>query len=284
MKNKKQFGKLIISKTNGQYDTYHDLDLIIIKGNRNQVSIDHDVSKIIIYGNNNKLNVSPSGNIDNLVLKGNSNIILAKYLYSISTKNYGLGNSLYMKSRESDNSQHDSNEEEEEYEEEKEKEEEMNIEDDHEIDDNLYESNENMNLEDEDDNIGDNSSVFSNIFLGAFNPFTSSIISFQNYDLHEERRNIFRAAVAELVLGRTNRCSHIDVNKVLNDLIDISFKNVSKGVKSGNEKCAVCYENFKDNENVKMTSCFHIFHYICIKKWIETKAESPDCPICRRKL
>ena len=101
MDHNKQFGKLIISRTNAQYDTFHDLDLIVIKGSSNQVSIDHDVTKLIIYGDNNNLNISSTGNIDRLILKGDNNTILAKYLYSISTKNFGSGNSIYMKSKES---------------------------------------------------------------------------------------------------------------------------------------------------------------------------------------
>ena len=71
------------------------------------------------------------------------------------------------------------------------------------------------------------------------------------------------------------------------DLIDISFKNISKEIKEGNEKCVICYENFIKNERVKMTKCFHIFHFKCIKKWAESKTEltkKPECPICRRKL
>ena len=75
--------------------------------------------------------------------------------------------------------------------------------------------------------------------------------------------------------------------EILMDLIDISYKKVSKGITEGNEKCVICYENFMKNESLKMTQCFHLFHFQCIQKWVESKineVELPECPICRRKL
>ena len=36
------FGKLIISRCNDDYETFHDLDLILVKGNGNIIDIDHD--------------------------------------------------------------------------------------------------------------------------------------------------------------------------------------------------------------------------------------------------
>ena len=305
MDHNKQFGKLIISRTNAQYDTFHDLDLIVIKGSSNQVSIDHDVTKLIIYGDNNNLNISSTGNIDRLILKGDNNTILAKYLYSISTKNFGSGNSIYMKSKESNDSEDDDdnddneNDEEGEYEDQKENDDNEEMEQDEEEEeehDNHHNQNhinidledELYNNEDENDNDEDNDDSFYDnyYYLDSISPFLgSSILSIQrSSDLLSERRNIFREAVARIMFENINSHSYVDIDNVLDDLVDISYKKVSNDIKNNNEKCAVCYENFEENEKVKMTGCFHIFHYMCIKKWIEAKAESPDCPICRRKL
>ena len=103
----------------------------------------------------------------------------------------------------------------------------------------------------------------------------------------EREKEIFRASIASMFFGKQKDESLVEPEIILCDLIDIPFKNVSKGVKEGNEKCVICFEDFEENESVKMTNCFHIFHYNCIKKWIESKQElieEPDCPICRREL
>lgn len=103
----------------------------------------------------------------------------------------------------------------------------------------------------------------------------------------EREKELFRASLASLFFGSSNNNFEQNDDNVLSDLIDISFKNVSKGVKEGNEKCVICFENFKENEQVKMTSCFHIFHFKCIKKWVENReelTEAPNCPICRKNL
>ena len=87
--------------------------------------------------------------------------------------------------------------------------------------------------------------------------------------------------------GNSNNNFNSESENNVYDLIDINFTNVSKDVKNENDKCVICYDNFKKNESVKMTVCFHLFHFNCIKKWIESKEdldEIPDCPICRRGL
>ena len=79
-----------------------------------------------------------------------------------------------------------------------------------------------------------------------------------------------------------NNLINSNIENALNNLLDISFND--KGINNNNDRCIICFENLKENEKIKMTKCFHLFHYLCIKKWIIIKSESPDCPICRRKL
>ena len=86
------------------------------------------------------------------------------------------------------------------------------------------------------------------------------------------------------IVNNINSLMELKKEDYLNKLIDIFFKSQGMSKDIDNDKCPICYENFVENEQVKMTACFHIFHFICIEKWIETKIESPDCPICRRKL
>lgn len=43
------------------------------------------------------------------------------------------------------------------------------------------------------------------------------------------------------------------------------------------EMCPVCFEDVQFNTRHK-TSCGHVFHSECIRKWFES---SDECPICR---
>jgi hypothetical protein len=47
------------------------------------------------------------------------------------------------------------------------------------------------------------------------------------------------------------------------------------------DKCPVCSQSMKKSELCIRTSCIHVFHLKCIKRWAAT---SPSCPICREHL
>ena len=48
------------------------------------------------------------------------------------------------------------------------------------------------------------------------------------------------------------------------------------------EQCAICHEQYLDNENVrKLTTCSHSFHSQCIENWFN---EQYNCPICREVI
>ena len=46
--------------------------------------------------------------------------------------------------------------------------------------------------------------------------------------------------------------------------------------------CSICCEdiNFVDHQ-ISSTACGHLFHYACLKKWLEN---SSTCPECRVKI
>ena len=48
-----------------------------------------------------------------------------------------------------------------------------------------------------------------------------------------------------------------------------------------NKRCIICYEDFQDNNNVIFLPCFHIFHSICIKTWLNKK---DNCPLCKLNI
>lgn len=48
-----------------------------------------------------------------------------------------------------------------------------------------------------------------------------------------------------------------------------------------NQLCCICLEQFKENEEIDITSCGHYFNTECIETWLENKK---TCPVCRSDL
>ena len=44
--------------------------------------------------------------------------------------------------------------------------------------------------------------------------------------------------------------------------------------------CAVCLDSFTKKSEMASTQCGHIFHNICIRKWLKLKRQ---CPFCLKK-
>jgi len=248
MSHRSNFGKLIISRYYDYYLTYHDLKLILIKGNGNEIDIDNKIRKLVINGNNNKITINPSGKVGQIKLRGNNNIISSNFFNSFNNAvDYGHGNNVYIRRRRIRQQTQSSDDEDEN----------ENTDNEDDIDDeeedlliNEYRRRRDLNLM---------IAQLRRLMIGNLNSHTDSNSDEEN---SEEEENLY-------------------------DLIDISFKKAPIGIKDENEKCVICFENFIHNESIKMTNCFHIFHHECIKKWIKSKEEldeTPDCPICRREL
>ena len=240
MSHNNNLGKLIISKYNDFYETFHNLELILVRGNRNRIEIDHKIQKLVISGNNNKVIISNGGKVRQIKFRGNNNIIEANSSNSLNrATDYGNNNEIFIRRRRFTPEFDDS-----------------------------YNDEDNDDDDDEDDNEEDESDEEYNDRYHINNEF-----------LEEVRRLIFN--------GGLNHENDLDSENNNYNLIDITYKKEPKEVKEEDEKCVICYENFKKEEALKMTNCFHTFHCKCIKKWIKSKlniSETPDCPICRREL
>ena len=44
--------------------------------------------------------------------------------------------------------------------------------------------------------------------------------------------------------------------------------------------CTICFETFEAHSEVIRLRCGHVFHYVCIKTWSESKIKEPTCPNC----
>lgn len=49
---------------------------------------------------------------------------------------------------------------------------------------------------------------------------------------------------------------------------------------SGLETCAICLEDYEEEETLRLLPCRHGFHAACIDQWLMTR--SPCCPVCKR--
>ncbi|XP_051135065.1 receptor homology region, transmembrane domain- and RING domain-containing protein 1 isoform X2 [Andrographis paniculata] len=45
------------------------------------------------------------------------------------------------------------------------------------------------------------------------------------------------------------------------------------------ETCAICLEDYKDRENLKLLPCNHVFHATCVNSWLTKWATF--CPVCK---
>ena len=47
-----------------------------------------------------------------------------------------------------------------------------------------------------------------------------------------------------------------------------------------NVACSICLESFTWTSDIYTTRCGHVFHYECIRKWLERG--NPNCSLCRQ--
>lgn len=55
-------------------------------------------------------------------------------------------------------------------------------------------------------------------------------------------------------------------------------------IKTLDEICPVCIEDFHIGENVCHLPCKHVFHINCIWKWIQQELLHSVCPLCKAKI
>ena len=65
--------------------------------------------------------------------------------------------------------------------------------------------------------------------------------------------------------------------KIHYDYYKKNKKLKQKLIKDDNDICSICLEKLKDNKCVVL-SCEHIYHKVCIQKWLK---KNDSCPICR---
>lgn len=57
-------------------------------------------------------------------------------------------------------------------------------------------------------------------------------------------------------------------------------------IQTDNSTCAICLSNYEEGQIVVKSPnapCTHLFHFGCMRQWIEKRA-ADDCPCCRRNF
>lgn len=101
---------------------------------------------------------------------------------------------------------------------------------------------------------------FLEIFRRVSNNNNNLILSYINYDNLED----------------------VKLTVSINELNKIPIFKYSELLNNSDEKCSICLENFKNNDNIRKIECNHLFHLYCIDKWL--LEESYKCPNCKSKI
>ncbi|XP_075419383.1 E3 ubiquitin-protein ligase RNF149 [Tenrec ecaudatus] len=75
-----------------------------------------------------------------------------------------------------------------------------------------------------------------------------------------------------------NQSHRKETKKVIGQLPLHTVKRGEKGIDVDAENCAVCIENFKAKDVVRILPCKHIFHRTCIDPWL---LDHRTCPMCK---
>jgi len=136
--------------------------------------------------------------------------------------------------------------------------------------------------------------------LLIFGYFFKIIVSFGNYFFHF-KVDINEADIqnSELYMDYTTRASNELINMIGCKKLDkLSIRKLSSNKKDDCEinedleinqdenskvECCICILGFNENDEVRILPCndSHIFHKICIDKWLK---QNKNCPTCRKEI
>jgi hypothetical protein len=76
--------------------------------------------------------------------------------------------------------------------------------------------------------------------------------------------------------------TEVDTFKNILNKIGISFPGQSdKDEEEKEMKCAICYDDYQEDDILRKMPCDHYFHKACIDVWMEKRSE---CPICNQDI
>jgi hypothetical protein len=125
-------------------------------------------------------------------------------------------------------------------------------------------------------------STFSDLikYYPRFTVTTNRILS--------ERGFIFNKIISqhiELDSDEIDIINNIVIEKDNLDKIPIVKYNdmmINNDIRTKNQECHICIEYFKDNDDIRLINCNHLFHKNCIDMWLSKS--SYKCPLCREPV
>jgi hypothetical protein len=105
--------------------------------------------------------------------------------------------------------------------------------------------------------------------------------------IENNRRIQERRAIENAALNNENANRQEELKKINKDILNNMFENELKPFlyrATLNDfnipSCTVCLEEFNDESDVVKLVCKHIFHFSCLKDWLEKILLTPKCPCC----
>ena len=132
----------------------------------------------------------------------------------------------------------------------------------------------------------------SNIF--GYSMIGINIVFNENFDILNEilacevkrylRRTLSIRYLSHMFYNNFQQMEDIKLVVSEDELLNIPtkiFKDLDSDIKSKNEKCTICQDEYRDNDTIRLLSCEHIFHTDCVDNWLTQ--HSHKCPCCRKE-
>jgi hypothetical protein len=85
----------------------------------------------------------------------------------------------------------------------------------------------------------------------------------------------------EIVYNRINNLFNGKVSIIEVDLEPILYSNIKSKYLETTTCCPVCFEEFKQDDEVILLKCDHFYHHECVNNFI---LYNPSCPVCREDI
>lgn len=163
---------------------------------------------------------------------------------------------------------------------------------------------ENNNFENNNfDDIFDN--IFDNFSREEYTDNNGNRISIEQYGGtigNGSGNGLGGGSMFSLMTGGTNGFGNLNIRNFFQDMLNtlqrqeedvivplpqeiinnIGITNYSQEIYSEHDPtCAICQEDYIENENIRELPCEHLFHQDCIDEWF---SENVSCPICRKDI
>jgi hypothetical protein len=138
----------------------------------------------------------------------------------------------------------------------------------------------------EDDNNMYNNNIFNDDLFNdniSINMFLTNIFnSIGRQTLADLFSSTLEQQILEEVMEESlQEHSSLQRNNTIINIEKQKYKDLDDLKKENNKDCSICITDFKDEDDVSITKCKHIFHNSCIVEWGQYKQE---CPNCRNKI